>query len=344
MGDRQTFVRLKASGNAPTVANSIKGMAMRHLCRRAAWICLATVPLGLAVLAQGSPTRPQLDGMAAMQAALAALRPDVGDGMVSAVSFDPSSGVWHFRLDRDPSKTPASIEVTLDETSGAVCARDPAASGDCIARGSVAAQLKEARTRRAAQEEAAAHPAPDLQGVMIALVRYQTTAKDGYIHGGRMPLYVSMYWPDHVRRLDLSPDAIQRLADIGLRILPGSAWPSGKAPPEARMMSMGVGLPLRRRTVTTTCSTGSRVAACAAPRIPRCSGTMRAAGRCCFPAWMRLTDEREAWLPVMASPVTACAPSGAGPVSRQPPLSGLTAAFPSGRAWLKRLRDWATNK
>lgn len=217
---------------------------MRNLSRCIAWICFAILPSGVAALAQVAPAKPLLDGMAAMQTALAALRPEIGDATISGIEFDPARGVWHFRLDRDPSKAPASLVVTLDEATGAVCAHDPA-SGQCVTQGSVAVQLKQARERRTAQEDAVLHPPPDLQGVMVALVRYQATAKDGYVHANRMPLYVSMSWPDGKRQLDLSPGAIQHLADTGLQLFPASAWPSGKAP-TLTMMRMSVGLPMRR--------------------------------------------------------------------------------------------------
>ena len=217
---------------------------MRNSSRWIAWICFVVLPSGLAALAQRAPAKPQLDGMAAVQASLAALRPEIGDGTISGIEFDSARGVWHFRLDRDPSKAPAALEVTLDEATGAVCAHD-LASGQCVSQGSVAVQLKDARARRTAQEAAVLDPPPDLQGVMIALVRYQVAAKDGYLHGNRMPLYVSVGWPDGARQLDISPDAIHRLADTGQRLFPGSAWPS-TAPPEGTLMRMGVGLPTRR--------------------------------------------------------------------------------------------------
>jgi hypothetical protein len=221
-------------------------MGMRNLSRCVAWICFSILPWSLAAVASGAPAKPLLDGMTAMQSSLAALRPEIGDATVSGIEFDSARGVWHFRLDRDPGKMPASLVVTLDEATGVVCARDPA-TGQCVAQGSVAAQLKQARDRRTAREDAVLHPAPDLQGVMVALVRYQATAKDGYVHANRMPLYVSMSWPDGKRQLDLSPGAIQSLADTGLRLLPGSVWPSGKAPPTLTMMRMSVGLPMRRQ-------------------------------------------------------------------------------------------------
>lgn len=217
---------------------------MRMAGRYLGWISFALIPASGVALAQGAPARPLLDGMDAMQASLAALRPEIDDATISGIEFDPSRGVWHFRLDRDISKAPASLEVTLDEATGAVCARDPAVR-QCVAQGSVAAHLGEARVRRAAQQDAVLHPAPDLQGMMVALVRYQATAKDGYVRANRMPLYVSMSWPDSGLQRDLSADAIRQLVDTGLRLFPGSAWPSGKAPMQQRMR-MNVGLPMRR--------------------------------------------------------------------------------------------------
>jgi hypothetical protein len=195
-----------------------------------------------------TPSKPVLDGMTAMQLSLGALS-TLGDGAVGAINFDAARGVWRFRLNRDQGTTPATIEITLDESTGAVCARDPAMPpATCFARGSAATQLRQARDERAALEEAVKHPPPDLQGVMMALIRYQAQAKDGYLHANRMPLYVSLGWPDGSRQLDLSRDAIGQLADLGLKIFPASAWPaSHEIIPEAPRMMMGVGLPMHRK-------------------------------------------------------------------------------------------------
>ena len=223
---------------------------MSPMTRCLAWICSPLLSFGPSAYAHTSiQAKPVLDSMTAMQLSLGALRPALGDGAIGAMNFDAASGVWQFRFDRGQGATPAAFEVTLDESTGAVCAHDlvlPA--GTCFARGSAAAELKQARDERAAMEEAVQHPPPDLQGVMMALIRYQAQAKDGYLHANRMPLYVSLGWPDGSRQLDLSREAIGQLADLGLKIFPASALPaSHEIIPEASRMRMGVGLPMHRK-------------------------------------------------------------------------------------------------
>lgn len=224
---------------------------MRILARCVGLVCL--IGLSFCVTAAQpqsavSGAKPLLDGMAAMQASLAALGPSLGsgDGSIGAMDFDPVRGEWRFQLDRSRDKTPPTLIVTLDEATGVVCAHDPA-SGRCVAQGSAAVQLREARERRAAMEDAVRHLPPELQGVMIALLRYQVTAKDGYLRANRMPVYVSMSWPDGSRQVDLSGDAIRGLADTGLALFPGSAWEAPRSQePTGVTMRMGVGLPMRR--------------------------------------------------------------------------------------------------
>lgn len=223
---------------------------MRTVTGWLVWICLPLLSFGPSVHAQAAtPAKPVLNGMAAMQLSLGVLRPTLGDGVVGAMNFDAASGVWQFRFDRGQGWTPVTLEITLDESTGAVCAHDPALpSGTCFARGSAATQLKQARDERTALEDAIQHPAPDLQGVMMALIRYQAHAKDGYLRANSMPLYVSLGWPDGSRRLDLSKDAIRQLADLRLKIFPASAQTaSQEIVPEASRMVMSVGLPMHRQ-------------------------------------------------------------------------------------------------
>lgn len=222
---------------------------MRTVTGWLVWICLPLLSFGPSVYAHAAtPAKPVLDGMTAMQVSLGALRPTLGDGAVGAMNFDAASGVWQFRFDRGQGTAPATLEITLDESTGAVCAHDPALPpGTCAARGSAATQLKQARDERTALEEAVQHPAPDLQGVMMALIRYQAQAKDGYLRANSMPLYVSLGWPDGSRHLDLSEDAIRQLADLRLKVFPASAQPaSHETVPGASRMLMSVGLPMHR--------------------------------------------------------------------------------------------------
>lgn len=221
---------------------------MRNLVGNLVWVCLAWLLLGTAAHADAAtPAKPLLDGMTAVQSSLGALVPKLGDGTVAAVNFDAVRDEWQIRFDRGQGAAPATLEIALDESTGKVCAHAPGVA-TCFAKGSVAALLKQVRDQRAAQAEAVQHPAPDLQGVMMALIRYQVTAKDGYLRANPMPLYVALSWPDNRRRLDLSADAIRQLADTGLNLFPGSAKPaSTKNAVENTEMMMGVGLPVHRQ-------------------------------------------------------------------------------------------------
>lgn len=192
---------------------------------------------------------PLFDPMTAMQTAMAALAPTFsGDASIGAIEFDPARSEWHFTVDRPTAKLLPRALVTLDERTGRVCARDrEAARVACAIRGDVSASLDTLRRQRVAIAKALAHPPPDLQGMMGALIRYQALNPEGYLHQNRMPVYVSMSWPDHRLPLDLSTEEIDKLRDVGLPLHPGSALP--KRDPRAvnrGLMAMSVSLPLRR--------------------------------------------------------------------------------------------------
>lgn len=194
-------------------------------------------------------TRPLFDAMTAMQAAMGALAPTLsGDASIGAVEFDPARREWHFTVDRPDAKQLPHALVTLDERNGRVCARDrEAARSTCAIRGDVSASLDELRKQRAAMATALAHPPPDLQGVMGALIRYQTMNSKGYLHQNRMPVYVSMSWPDDRPPLDLSADEIDKLDDVGMPLHPGSELPKqDHRAVNLGVMVMGVSLPVRR--------------------------------------------------------------------------------------------------
>lgn len=221
---------------------------MHRIYRLFALMGLVVVSLGSTTTARGAaPAKPLLDGMTAVQSSLGALAPALGDGTVAGVNFDAKREEWLVRFIRSPGETPPELEITLDEATGDVCAHAPDTTA-CFAKGNVAALLKQVRDQRAAQENAVNHPPPDLQGAMAALIRYQATAKDGYLRANHMPVYVSLSWPDDRRPLDLSKEAIAQLADLGLTLFPGSAAPaSAKNAASIGFMRMSVNLPLRRK-------------------------------------------------------------------------------------------------
>lgn len=94
--------------------------------------------------------------------------------------------------------------------------------------------------------QAAQSPPPDLQGVMRAVLRSQT-ASGGYLESNRMPVYVSIGSPKGESAIDLSTESIRDLGEIGVQLMPGSAW---QLPPEGtrvgKAMSMSLGIPTRR--------------------------------------------------------------------------------------------------
>jgi hypothetical protein len=197
--------------------------------------------------ANGQEKQPLLDGMEAMQAGFAAVESKFGrgDANVNGPDFDQTTTEWRMVIERGEAATYHRFLVTIDESSGVVCVRE-APAPDCVARGDATVALKAARDKLQALAEAALNPPPDLQGVMVAVIRHQM-ASGGYLASNRMPLYVSLKSPKDDTMIDLSPESIQSLGDTGLQLMPGSAW---KAPPNGThvgaTMNMGVGTPTRR--------------------------------------------------------------------------------------------------
>lgn len=192
---------------------------------------------------------PLLDHMKAMNLAFDALNSRFGRGDygVGGVDFDETRREWRVGIDRGEGKTPQRLVVSISEATGEICAHAPAQDG-CAASADASAALAAERDKRAALDRAARNPPPDLQGVMVALIRYQATTQGGYLHANdRNKLYVAMRPPNQGKPIDLSPEAIRSLRDLGRTILPGSRWSSPANPGHiGSEMSMGVGLPRRR--------------------------------------------------------------------------------------------------
>ena len=208
---------------------------------------LATCALLTTWVAHGQEKQPLLDGMQAMEAAFAAVDAKFGrdDSTVNGPDFDQASNEWRMVIERGESNTLQRYLVTVNESSGTVCVRElPAA--DCAARGDAAAALQAARDKLQGLAEAALNPPPDLQGVMIAVIRDQMDS-GGYLASNRMPLYVSLRSPKGDGMIDLSPESIRALGDTGLQLMPGSAWqPPSSGARVGTTMNMGLGTPTRR--------------------------------------------------------------------------------------------------
>lgn len=217
---------------------------MRKISRAAS---MALLLVSGAAFSQADP--PLLDHLKAMNLAFETLRPKFGpqDGNVSA-DFDETRREWVVRIDRGERRTPRFLAVSIDETSGEVCARAPATEG-CVAQAEASAQLEAERDRRAALEEAKRNPPPDLQGAMAALIRYQASAAGGYLRANRETrLYVSMHSTRDGRPIDLSAATIRSLHDLHIAIFPGSEWlpPKEAGRHVGTEMTLGIRLPTRR--------------------------------------------------------------------------------------------------
>ena len=208
---------------------------------------LATLALLTIWVAHGQEKQPLLDGMQAMEAAFTTVDSKFGrdDSTVNGPDFDQVSNEWRMVIERGESTTLHRYLVTVNESSGAVCVRELPAT-DCVATGDAAVALQAARDKLQGLAEAALNPPPDLQGVMIAVIRHQMDS-GGYLASNRMPLYVSLRSPKEDSMIDLSPESIQALGDTGLQLMPGSAWqPPSRGTHVGATMNMGLGTPTRR--------------------------------------------------------------------------------------------------
>ena len=202
--------------------------------------------LGISV-AHGQEKLPLLDGMQVMETASAAVDSKFGrsDSSFSGPDFDQARNEWRMVIERGEATAYHRFLVTVNESSGVVCVQELPAT-DCVAWGDAAVALQAARDKLRGLAEAALNPPPDLQGVMIAVIRHQM-GSGGYLASNRMPLYVSLKSPTDDSMVDLSPESIRQLSDTALELLPGSKWtppPSGTH--VGPTMSMGVGTPLLR--------------------------------------------------------------------------------------------------
>lgn len=191
--------------------------------------------------------QPLLDGMQAIQLGTAAVdaRSGRGDSTIHGPDFDQASKEWRMMIERGEATASRRFFVSVNEASGLVCVHELPAS-DCAARDDAAVALQAARDKRRGLAEAALNPPPDLQGVMLALIRHQLES-GGYLASNRMPLYVALKSPKDETMIDLSPESIRSLSDTGLDLMPGSAWkPPQSAGHVGTTMHMGVGTPTRR--------------------------------------------------------------------------------------------------
>lgn len=209
---------------------------------------IATFALFLSCVAHAQEQQPQplLDAMQALELGSAAVdsKAGRGDSTINGPEFDQASNEWRMMIERSEGAAYRRFFVSLNESSGLVCVH--ALTSECAPREDAMQALQDARDKRRGLADAALNPPPDLQGVMVAVIRHQLDA-GGYLAGNRMPLYVSLHLPGGDRPVDLSAESIRSLGDTGLQLRAGSDWKAPESGAQVHTaMRMGVGTPTRR--------------------------------------------------------------------------------------------------
>jgi hypothetical protein len=167
--------------------------------------------------------------MEAVDAAIATARRvvDSENYTIGGPRFDPRTHQWFVQfLHSDGSLLTRDFFVTIDEHSGEVCMAH-AVGEACLAEGSVADQLRVATAKAEAREASKTSPAPDAEGLVVALLRHEAGAAGSYLSSNRtFRFYVSLHRANPALANDLSSDVFEKLRGTGLTFLPGSRWKS----------------------------------------------------------------------------------------------------------------------
>ena len=214
---------------------------------------LAWLGLGIgsaAAQAQDDPTASaRLPMMEAVDAAIATANLVVGSEnyTIGGPGFDARTHRWSVPFQHsDGSLLTRDFFVTDDEHSGQVCMRY-AAGERCVAEGSVAELLRVATVKAEAYEASKSSSAPDVEGLVVALLQHEAAAANSYLSSNRtFRFYVSLRRANPVLAGDLPPEVFEKLRGTGLTFLPGSRWKSPGDVAVSEDASLNVQEPLRR--------------------------------------------------------------------------------------------------
>ena len=173
---------------------------------------------------------------------------DVERYVITVAIFDTPNGEWLVRFDRggDDAISIKTFFVTVDEVTGLVCMRYEF-HGVCAAQTNVSDEVAAAKAKVQAKEEARKSPAPDLNGMMAALLRYELSSKNSYTKANSsVRYYVSLQPPGGGASIDLPAEVIAELKGMGIIFLPGSAWTPPGNVISSPNMRMSIAAPLRR--------------------------------------------------------------------------------------------------
>lgn len=168
---------------------------------------------------------------------------------IPSMAFEPSTQEWAIEMVAyEPGGREKHFLVTLNESTGLACLRSPPGAA-CVARADIHRQVADARAKADAVLMAKLHPAPDLQGMAEALIRYQfDPQRAGAAASARASYYVRLQSLDG-SGVDLAPEVVARLKRDGIETLPGSRWKppeDPQHPPSPLQMQYSIGLPVRR--------------------------------------------------------------------------------------------------
>lgn len=214
--------------------------------------CLLSVAVmsafALVQLVRASDVPPVLSQQTAMNTALDLAQQATHSHSFStlAVRFEPSTREWTVNIDAlMESGTAKSFIATINESTGRACLQLPPAVG-CVVQENIRQTVAAAQAKAQAEAFARAHPAPDLQHLAEALLRYQYGPRQPAENRARSSRYfVSIPSPDAQGLVDLSPDVVASLERDGIHTYPSSAWKPGGVS-GGMNMRFSIGLPIRR--------------------------------------------------------------------------------------------------
>jgi hypothetical protein len=165
---------------------------------------------------------------------------------ITSIHFEPSTREWAIAVDASIDiNTTEHFTAALNESTGLACLRLPPAMG-CVVQANIQQKVADAQAKAEAEAVARKYPAPDLQQLAEALIRYQYGAEQAAENGAAGSRYfVTLPSPDAKGTVDLAADEIASLKRDGIETQPGSSWKRG-AFNAGRDMLFTIGLPVRR--------------------------------------------------------------------------------------------------
>jgi hypothetical protein len=148
--------------------------------------------------------------------------------------YDSATQRWSFWV--MPVEAPR-FQVTLDETTGDVCARYPG-QDYCAGLSTAKKAIDLEKAEFAKREDARTHPAPDMDGLWLSVI------ENAQAHSSRAATWYLSLQDNSGERIDPSPAFVARASSSTLTLLPMSALESAQN--KDAVTRVIIGQPLRR--------------------------------------------------------------------------------------------------